>query len=337
MRRSRNSQAASGSRLKSCQRHGVNEILAGAPDKHLVGPRRAKGQLRDDGVCVARLRAQNDFALRRGEAVVRQVGLGRHILHKFRDAQAGKRFDELLDVPGVRGIFFADDAPVVGALLAQNEIVPAAHLDFRDRRGQFQQPRVAEIVRRAAPWRQRLARRSRNDGVPALAFRINLRRRRWSGFCPRGRPPGRLVPRPSHKSRSAGCRPNAVRSALGSSVMNCVTGAPASRCSASVMRSVSARAGEGRIMRHKMVGRVAPEFDGNPLALLVSTIQSKSFCRAITSAVSRHSSAAAGNELEPAGVGHERAVHADDAQINLVAGRGPVAHAHLPALARRRR
>ena len=42
-----------------------------------------------------------------------------------------------------------------------------------------------------------------------------------------------------------------------------------------------------------------------------------------------------GNELEPAGVGHERAVHADDAQINLVARRGQLAHVHLPALAAR--
>ena len=38
------------------------------------------------------------------------------------------------------------------------------------------------------------------------------------------------------------------------------------------------------------------------------------------------------NEFEPAGVGHKGAVHADDAQKNLVAGRGLVADLQLPAL-----
>ena len=65
--------------------------------------------------------------------------------------------------------------PVVRALPLQGEIVRAAHLDFGDGRGQFQQVRIAEIIHRAAPRRQRFLGR-RENGVPAFASGIDLRR-----------------------------------------------------------------------------------------------------------------------------------------------------------------
>ena len=109
---------------------------------------------------VADGRAQSDLVRRRREPVGGQIGRGHDVLDKFRDAQVGQGFDERLDVVGVHRKFFADDFPAVRALLLQGEIVRAAHFDFGDRRGQFQQMRIAKIVHRAVPRRQRLLRPS---------------------------------------------------------------------------------------------------------------------------------------------------------------------------------
>ena len=91
----------------------------------------------------------------RREAEALQIRRGDDILHKFRDAQAGEQFDECLDVLAVGGKFFAGHGPVVRAALLQRERIFAAHLDFRDRRGEVEQVRIAEIIHRAAPRRQR--------------------------------------------------------------------------------------------------------------------------------------------------------------------------------------
>ena len=80
-----------------------------------------------------------------------------------------------------------------------------------------------------------------------------------------------------------------------------------------------------------MIRRVAPKFDDfravgqhNPIQAAVVRVHQ----RGVAPVVGR-----ARNELEPAGVGDERAVHADDPQKDLVAGRSFVADQQLPALA----
>ena len=272
-------------------------------------------------------------ALRRGEAVGRQIGRGRDVPHKFRDVQAGQRFDEQLDAAGVRGKFFAGDLPVVGAVFPQNEIVFAAHLDFRDRRGQFEQPRIAEIIHRAAPRRQRLA-GGRDDGVPAFALRINLRRVIRRAFAHMdGRHQIGAATEPQIQIGGLQAERGEIRLGIvGDESRDGRAREPLQRVGDVV--GVGARR-QGTDHAPKMIGRIAPEFDGDALGVVgqhnpVEVVLSGVHERGVAPFVG-----GTGNQLEPVGVGHEHAVHADDAQINLVAGRGPVAHLQLPALVAR--
>lgn len=163
------------------RRDGINKILAGAVDKNHVGPH-GEGKLCDDSVRAANRGTQRDPARRiRLQPGILQVLLGHGFRHKIRDSQAGEGFHKLLDVGVVRRKFFTGNPPAVRALPLQCEIVAAviAHPDFGDGRGhagrgQFEQIRVAEIVHRAMPRRERL-RGGRDNGAPAFAFRINLR------------------------------------------------------------------------------------------------------------------------------------------------------------------
>ena len=66
------------------QREAIDKILVGAADENLVGLRRAKQKLRDDGVGVASRRTQNDLARRRRQPVSLQIRRGHDVLDDIR-------------------------------------------------------------------------------------------------------------------------------------------------------------------------------------------------------------------------------------------------------------
>ena len=288
----------------------------------------AKYKLRDDGVAVADGRAQSDLARRRRKPVSGQISRSHDIFDKFRHAQTGEDFDELLDAAGVHREFFTGDFPVVRALPLQSEIIFAAHFDFGDGRGQFEQVRVAEIIHRAVPRRQRVF-GGRHDRVPAFALDIDLRRiirRTFAGVQAVGKI--RAVAEPQVQVGGLQTERGQISLRVVGDKLRDLRGLQM------LQRIGDAVAVGARLKRPqhspKTVRRVAAQFDdfcavGQHDGIKI--IFAGGHERRVAPVVGRMR-----DEFQPVGVGHERAVHADDAEKNLVAGRGLVADEQLPAL-----
>ena len=307
---------------------GVNGIFAVALNKNPVGVCGAKAQAGDGAVGIAGLGAEDNRLSGRVQAEARQIRRGVVVLHKLGNVETVHQLHKILNFFQVHREFFARDLPVVGALVAEEDIFGTEQFDFIHRRDESrQQMRIAEIIHRAAPGGQHVGGHG-HDGVQPFAPGIDLVRIVRGGLA--GVDGGEQIgvaTEPDIELR----RLQAVAGQVGARIVRDKTrtlGA-AERLEQGGDVFGIGPGGERAGDAPEMIAGIAVQFDGlgaigddNPVD--VGGAADERGVPPVIHGMREH--------LEPRGIGHKDRIHADHADIDLIAERGEFADAQLPLL-----